>query len=151
MDKQNNSTIYETDYCLLRTSGIYFQTIPYHNMLITSSHHKVEALEGQHICTVCIYKCNFSPCWTACNCVGLRRSIPAANWEQESFSIVCELIFYELRVGFEPNRDLDVPFLPISFYSISALLHITQRLVLCVYDCIHSFLALWLIVSQATP
>lgn len=41
-------------------------------------------------------------------CVSPRRSSAAVYWERESFPLVCELIFYELGVGFELNRDLDV-------------------------------------------
>lgn len=146
MDKQNNSSISKTDYCLLRTSNVYFWTIHYYDVLIISSHKLKHLRDSIYVCCTLFHS---SPCWNACNCVGLRRFSSVVNWEWESFCTVCELIFYELRVGFEPNRDLDVHSSPSLFIPY---LHCCSSLTdLYVCDCIHSFLALWLIVNQAKP
>lgn len=77
--------------------------ILYHRALITPAATHIDTVCGLCVCVVIYLK----PPRSAV-CVSPRRSSAAVYWERESFPLVCELIFYELGVGFELNRDLDV-------------------------------------------
>lgn len=76
-------------------------------------HHHTQSHSGE--CVYVVLYLMFPPGSAVCVRVAPWRSSAAADWDRASFSPVCELIFYELRVRFELNGDLDVHSSPSLF------------------------------------